>query len=118
MGEIGYGEAFAAYDSGERRDLGVRDGEELLEEAELVEEIERGGVDGVAAEVAEEVFVFFEDCNLDAGAGEEEAQHDARGSSADDAAGGGERVGVVGHLLMRVASRREGVKSFAADWRR
>ena len=50
-----------------------RDGEELFEEAELVEEFERGGVDGVAAEVAEEVFVFLEDCNLDAGAGEEEA---------------------------------------------
>ncbi len=28
---------------------------------------------GVAAEVAEEVFVFFEDRDVDAGAGEEEA---------------------------------------------
>lgn len=83
-----------------------------------MKEIERGGVDGVAAEVAEEVFVFLEDCDLDAGAGEEEAQHDARWASADDATGSGERVGVGGHLLMRVASHREGVKSFAADGRR
>ena len=41
--------------------------EEFVEEAEFVEEFERGGVDGVAAEVAEEVLVFFEDGDGDAG---------------------------------------------------
>ena len=49
-------------------------------------------MDGVAAEVAEEVFVFFEHGDVDAGAGEEEAEHDAGRASADDAGGGGEGV--------------------------
>ena len=50
-------------------------------------------MDGVAAEVAEEVGVFFEDDDVDAGAGEEEAEHHAGGAAADDAAGG---VGFLG----------------------
>ena len=53
-----------------------------------MEELECGGVDGVAAEVAEEVFVFFEDSDVDALAGEEETEHHAGGTSANDAARG------------------------------
>ena len=49
-------------------------------------------MDGVAAEVAEEVLVFFEDGDGDTLAGEEETEHDAGGASADDAAGGRELV--------------------------
>ncbi len=44
-------------------------GEEFFEEAEFVEEFEGGRMDGVAAEVAEEVFVFFEDGDGYAAAG-------------------------------------------------
>ena len=62
--------------------------EEGLEEAELVEKFESGGMDGVAAEVAEEVFVLFEDSDVDALAGEEEAEHHASWASPDDAASG------------------------------
>ena len=40
-------------------------GEEFFEEAELVKEFKGGGMDGVAAEVAEEVIVFFEDGDCD-----------------------------------------------------
>ncbi len=40
--------------------------EEGVEDAELVEELEGGRVDGVAAEVAEEVLVLFEDGDVDA----------------------------------------------------
>jgi hypothetical protein len=53
-----------------------------------VHEIEGGGMDGIAPEVTEEVFVFFEDGDGDTLAGEEEAKHDTCGSAADDAAGG------------------------------
>jgi hypothetical protein len=49
-------------------------------------------MDGVAAEVAEEVFVFFEDGDGDALTREKEAEHDAGRASADDAAGGCIRV--------------------------
>jgi hypothetical protein len=48
-------------------------------------ELEGGGVDGVAAEIAQEVFVFFEDDDVDAGAGEEQAEHYASGAAAGDA---------------------------------
>jgi len=70
----------------------VGDGEKFLEKAEFAEEFESGGMDGVAAEVAEEVLVLFEDGDGDALAGEKETQHDTGGASADDAAGGGELI--------------------------
>jgi len=59
-------------------------------------------VDGVAAEVAEEVFVFFEDGDADTGAREEEAEHDAGGASADDAGCGGWGLGGGGHRGLRI----------------
>ena len=52
---------------------------------------------GVASEVAKEVGVFFQDGYGDALAGEKEAEHDAGGASADDAAGGGELIFVSAH---------------------
>ena len=45
-------------------------------------------MDGVAAEVTEEILVLFEDGDVDALAGEEEGEHHAGWASADDAAGG------------------------------
>jgi hypothetical protein len=45
-------------------------------------------MDGIATEVAEEVFVFFEDGDMVPVAGEEETKHHAGGASAYDAAGG------------------------------
>ena len=45
-------------------------------------------MDGVAAKVAEEVRVFFEEGDGDALARQKETEHDACGASADDAAGG------------------------------
>ena len=51
----------------------MRQGEEFFEEAELVQQFKGGGMDGVAAEVAEEVIVLFEDGDCDPAASEEEA---------------------------------------------
>ena len=68
-------------------DLLVGNLEEVFEQAEFVEEFEGGGMDGVSAEVAEEVFMLFEHDDADAGAREQIAGHDAGGASADDAAG-------------------------------
>ena len=69
MAEIGDGKRLAADDEGEAGDLLVREGEEGVEDAQLIHEVESGGMDGVAAEVAEEVLVFFEDGDGDALAG-------------------------------------------------
>ena len=89
--------------AGEPADLRVGNGEEFFEETKFVQEFESGGMDGVAAEVAEEVRVFFEDGDGDALAGEEVAEHDACRASADDAAGGRELVSGLAHRGMRVA---------------
>lgn len=91
-------------------------GEEGVEQAQLVEELERGGMDGVAAEVAEEVLVFFEDGDIDAGASEEEAEHDSGGATADDAAGGfWGRADRGCHGAARVARGWWGVKKKSVD---
>ncbi len=66
--EVGDGESLAANGGRESCDLGVWDGQELFEEAEFVKKLEGGRVYGVSAEVTEEVFVFFEDRDLYAGA--------------------------------------------------
>ena len=63
----------------------VGDRVEFGAQAELVDDVQRRRMHGVAAEVAEEVGVLLEDDHLDAGAGEQEAQHDARRSATGDA---------------------------------
>ena len=50
-------------------------------------ELEGGGVDGVATEVAEEVLVLFEDGDVVTVAGEEVSAHHAGWASTNDAAG-------------------------------
>ena len=58
--------------------------EEALEHPELVEDLHRRGVDGVAAEIAEEVGMLFEHRHAAAGAGEQQARHHPGGAAADD----------------------------------
>ena len=86
--KVGDGDGEIVDDCADFAELLVRDAEEIVEEAEFVDELEGGGVDGVAAEVAEEVGVFFEDEDFDAGAGEEEAEDHAGGAAAGDEGGG------------------------------
>ena len=52
--------------------------EELVEQAELVHDFERRGMDGVAAEVAQEIGVLLQHHDIDAGAGEQEAAASCR----------------------------------------
>lgn len=87
VGEIRYGEGFATDSEDKVEDLLVGKSEEGFEDAELIEELESGGMDRVATEVTKEVLVLFKDGDFDSGAGEEETEHDACGASADDAAG-------------------------------
>ncbi len=59
--------------------LGVRTRQELVEHAEFGDEIERRGMDRVAAEIAQEVFVLLEHDHVDAGAGEQQRRHHSGG---------------------------------------
>ena len=54
----------------------VRQLEELVEQTELAHHVEGRGMDGVAAEVAQEVAMLLEHDDVDAGAREQEAEHE------------------------------------------
>ena len=54
------------------------------EQAELGEDFHGRGVDGVAAEIAEEVGVLLDHFDGDPGAGEQQPGHHPRGAPADD----------------------------------
>ena len=76
---------------------------EARAEAELVEQGQRGGVHGVAAEVAQEVGVLLQHRDRDAGAGQQQAEHHPGGAATDDEAG---RAGTIRHVLNIAASMR------------
>src|SRR5690349_18261506 len=58
--------------------------EEAIEQPQLVEDLHRRGVDGVAAEIAEEVGMLFQNPDRDAGARKQQADHYPRWAAADD----------------------------------
>ena len=93
--EVGDRHGLAGDVAGQTPGLLVRPLEEFVEKAEFGEEFEGRGVDGVAAEVAEEVAVLFEDDHFDAGAGEEEAGHHAGRPAAGHDAADGQSLGDV-----------------------
>src|SRR5579864_1095427 len=92
MREITDGSGFATDLAGKSLDFLMRTLEEVVENAEFMHELERRGMDGVAAKIAKKVRVLFEYENVDAHAGEEKAQHHARGAASRDAAAGAERL--------------------------
>lgn len=55
-------------------------------QADLVKNLHRRGMDGIAAEFPVEILVHFEECDRDTAAGEEKREHDARGPAAYNAA--------------------------------
>ena len=61
---------------------------ERIEQAEFVNDVESGGVHGVAPEIAQEVGMFLEDVHIDASACEQIAQHHTRRPATGDAASG------------------------------
>ncbi len=77
-GEIGKDDALVADLSGDLAHLLVRTLEEVIEDAELVHHLERRGMDGVAAEVAQEIGVLFQHHDIDAGAGEQKSRASCR----------------------------------------
>ena len=95
MGEVGDPHRRVADDAAETLHAPVRQLEEFIEQAELVHHLERRGMDGVAAEVAQEVGVLLQHHHVDAGARQQEAEHHAGGPAAGDAAGGGELLHVL-----------------------
>ena len=78
--------------------------EEIVEQAQFVDHLQGRGMDGVAAEIAEEVRVLLEHDHVDAGAREKEAEHHAGRSAAGNAAARNERF------------RRRRSVTYGKDW--
>src|SRR5438093_6785997 len=60
--------------------------------AEFVHQLERGGMDRVAPKVTQKIAMFFEHHNVNTGACQQETQHHAGGTAADNAATGMDHV--------------------------
>src|SRR5206468_10815370 len=99
--EIGELDGSLADYAGDAPRLLVRQFEELVQQAELVDELERRGMDGVAAEIAQEVAMLLQPDDLDPPARQQESEHHAGRPAADDAAAGGQfaRAVLVSHAL-------------------
>ena len=65
-------------------DFAVLDRQQLIEPAELVEQIECRGMYGVSAKIPEEVLVLLQHRDLDAGTREQHASEHPGGASAHD----------------------------------
>ena len=86
VAEVGDLQPLAAHDPGQLADLLVGQGEELVEQPELVHDLERGGMDRVSPKVAQEVGVLLEHDDVDTRAGEEQTEHHPGRAAAGDAA--------------------------------
>src|SRR5438270_11979427 len=87
----------------------VRQFEEIVEQAKLVQHFERGRMNGVATKVAQEIRVLLEDRHFDPGARQEKTEHHSGGSAAGDAAGSDQfaRTVVTDHELPVLCSPNE-----------
>src|SRR5262245_49264216 len=66
----------------------MRQSQDLIEHPQFAHQLQSGGMDGVAAEIAEEVPVLFKDYHLNAGAGEHQPKHHSGGAAPDNTTGG------------------------------
>ena len=64
----------------------VGEGEERLQEAELMHQLQRRGMDRIAAEIAKEISVFLENDDIDSGPRQQEAEHHPGRPAAGDRA--------------------------------
>ena len=92
MSEIREGDRFAADLAGKLSHFLMRAFQELIQNAEFIHDIERGWMDRVAAEIAQEVRVLFEHENVHALARQKKAQHHAGGTASRNATASVDRV--------------------------
>src|SRR5262252_7893025 len=67
--------------------LAVGQGEEIVDQAHVIQHMHCGRVYGVTPEVAQEVAMFLQNSDIDSHASEQESEHHARRTPADDATG-------------------------------
>ena len=86
MAKIRHRNAFVTDLSAELLDLLVRQFEEFVEQAQLIHQLKRRRMYGIAAKIAEEIGVLFQHDDLDPGPRQEETEHHpGRPAAGDDA---------------------------------
>ena len=75
--KAGYLECIISEDAIDRAQFLVRQLQKVFQQTQFIHHLQRRGMDGVAAEVAKEVLVLLQHCNLHASAGQKVAQHHA-----------------------------------------
>jgi hypothetical protein len=105
MREIGEDQALVADLARQFAHLLMRAFQEIIENAEFVHDLERGRMDGVAAEIAQKIDVLLQHHDVYAGAGQEKPEHDAGGAAAGDRATRGDGLSH-GYTLASAAALR------------
>ena len=86
VAKIDHLNVFGADLRGQRFDLLMRQLQELVDQTEFEHQLERRGMNRVAAEVAKEIGVLLQHHDLNAGARQQESEHHPGGAAARDAA--------------------------------
>lgn len=92
----------AVYNRAEFGHLLVRLLQKFVQHAEFMHQLEGGWMNRVAAEIANEVRVLFQNLYLHAGASEEKAEHQSGGAAADNQA---TRLGFFGNTHSKLVYR-------------
>ncbi|MND96221.1 hypothetical protein D3C80_885050 [compost metagenome] len=87
-GKIRDRDTFAADNRIQPRRARMRQAEELVDETQLLHQFKRGGVDGIAAKIAQEIPVFLDHRHIYTAAGKQQAKHHTRRPTACNGNGG------------------------------
>ena len=86
VAKIDHLNVFGADLRGQRFDLLMRQLQEFIDQAEFEHQLERRGMNRVAAEIAKEIGVLLQHHDVNAGARQQESEHHPGGAAAGDAA--------------------------------
>jgi hypothetical protein len=120
VGKIGQDDFLITDDPTSLAHLLVRQLEKRIQQAKLVHDLERRGMDRVTAEITQEIRVLFQHHDVDAGAGEQVAEHHAGRTTARDGASRGNLL--ARHVLFYLAAvpsfrrKPESIEKFKSEF--
>ncbi len=110
--EVREGDRIVADHAADFAQLHMRQLQERLDQSEFVHDLKRGGVDCVAAKVAQEILVLFQHRDVNAGARQQKSEHHAGRTAACDHAARGD--GFHGEVALQLIAARSHVTRSAA----
>src|ERR1700733_7544757 len=97
MRKVGYRYREVVDEGRDLRELLMGMAQEVVDNAEFVHELKRGGGKGVSAKATQEICMLFEDNYVDTGTRQEEADHHAGGTAPSNATAGFDRFRFLRH---------------------